>query len=76
MRFRQDPHEAASTSETPFILEHHVLWSISYSVPVLFFNGWKSGNPKRQETCKIFKKDPSPAPSWKKGFVRKKRLIP
>ncbi|XP_018344705.1 PREDICTED: ubiquitin-like-conjugating enzyme ATG10 isoform X1 [Trachymyrmex septentrionalis] len=45
VRFRQDPHEAVSTSETPFIIEHHILWSISYSVPVLFFNGWKSDFP-------------------------------
>ncbi|XP_036149621.1 ubiquitin-like-conjugating enzyme ATG10 [Monomorium pharaonis] len=43
VNFREDPHEAASSaSETPFIIEHHILWSISYSVPVLFFNGWKS----------------------------------
>ncbi|KAG5330210.1 ATG10 enzyme, partial [Acromyrmex heyeri] len=45
VRFRQDPHEAVSTSEMPFIIEHHILWSISYSVPVLFFNGWKSDFP-------------------------------
>ncbi|KAG5346976.1 ATG10 enzyme, partial [Acromyrmex charruanus] len=45
VRFRQDLHEAVSTSEMPFIIEHHILWSISYSVPVLFFNGWKSDFP-------------------------------
>ncbi|XP_011171715.1 ubiquitin-like-conjugating enzyme ATG10 isoform X3 [Solenopsis invicta] len=42
VKFREDPHEATSASEIPFIIEHHILWSISYSVPVLFFNGWKS----------------------------------
>ncbi|XP_071639961.1 ubiquitin-like-conjugating enzyme ATG10 isoform X1 [Temnothorax longispinosus] len=45
VKFREDPHEATSTSETPFIIEHHILWSVSYSVPVLFFNGWKSDFP-------------------------------
>ena len=73
VRFRQDPHEAVSTSETPFIIEHHILWSISYSVPVLFFNGWKSGNLKRQLTCKIFEKNPLSAPS-QKGIRRKESL--
>lgn len=45
MKFREDPHEATSTNETPFVIEHHILWSVSYSVPVLFFNGWKSDFP-------------------------------
>lgn len=46
VNFREDPHEAApSTSETPLVVEHHILWSMSYSVPVLFFNGWKSDFP-------------------------------
>ncbi|XP_014474214.1 PREDICTED: ubiquitin-like-conjugating enzyme ATG10 isoform X2 [Dinoponera quadriceps] len=44
-RFQEDPHEAPSVAETPFITEHHILWSMSYSVPVLFFNGWKSDYP-------------------------------
>lgn len=43
-RFQEDPYEAPSAAETPFITEHHILWSMSYGVPVLFFNGWKSGN--------------------------------
>ncbi|XP_020282847.1 ubiquitin-like-conjugating enzyme ATG10 isoform X2 [Pseudomyrmex gracilis] len=43
VKFQNDPHEAPSTDETsPLIIEHHILWSMSYGVPVLFFNGWKS----------------------------------
>lgn len=56
MKFREDPHEATSTTETPFICEHHILWSISYSVPVLFFNGWKSGNPGARDDLRGLKK--------------------
>lgn len=40
---RPDPFEAASVIEKPLVTEHHVLWSMSYSVPVIYFNGWKSG---------------------------------
>ncbi|XP_017760917.1 PREDICTED: ubiquitin-like-conjugating enzyme ATG10 [Eufriesea mexicana] len=39
---RQDPFEAIHPIEKPLVTEHHVLWSMSYSVPVLYFNGWKS----------------------------------
>lgn len=46
-RFQKDPYEAPSVAERPFITEHHILWSMSYGVPVLFFNGWKSGNSTR-----------------------------
>ncbi|XP_032665324.1 uncharacterized protein LOC116841464 [Odontomachus brunneus] len=28
-RFQEDPYEAPSAAETPFITEHHILWSIS-----------------------------------------------
>ncbi|XP_046621465.1 uncharacterized protein LOC124305754 [Neodiprion virginianus] len=41
-RLAKDPFEAASKDERPLITLHHVLWSMSYSVPVLYFNGWKS----------------------------------
>nr|XP_031848821.1 ubiquitin-like-conjugating enzyme ATG10 [Nomia melanderi]XP_031848822.1 ubiquitin-like-conjugating enzyme ATG10 [Nomia melanderi]XP_031848823.1 ubiquitin-like-conjugating enzyme ATG10 [Nomia melanderi]XP_031848824.1 ubiquitin-like-conjugating enzyme ATG10 [Nomia melanderi]XP_031848825.1 ubiquitin-like-conjugating enzyme ATG10 [Nomia melanderi]XP_031848826.1 ubiquitin-like-conjugating enzyme ATG10 [Nomia melanderi]XP_031848827.1 ubiquitin-like-conjugating enzyme ATG10 [Nomia melanderi] len=40
-----DPFEASSTIEKPFVTEHHVLWSMSYGVPVLYFHGWKSDFP-------------------------------
>ncbi|XP_006566643.1 ubiquitin-like-conjugating enzyme ATG10 isoform X6 [Apis mellifera] len=40
-----DPFEATCPIERPLITEHHVLWSMSYSVPVLYFNGWKSDFP-------------------------------
>ncbi|XP_076290930.1 autophagy-related 10 isoform X2 [Lasioglossum baleicum] len=40
-----DPFEAPSTIEKPFVTEHHVLWSMSYGVPVLYFHGWKSDFP-------------------------------
>lgn len=40
---QQDPFEAPSTIEIPLVKEHHILWSMSYSVPVLYFNGWKAG---------------------------------
>ncbi|XP_076671076.1 autophagy-related 10 [Andrena cerasifolii] len=42
---RLDPFEAASVIEKPLVTEHHVLWSMSYSVPVIYFNGWKSDFP-------------------------------
>ncbi|XP_011869871.1 PREDICTED: ubiquitin-like-conjugating enzyme ATG10 [Vollenhovia emeryi] len=45
VKLREDPHEAPSASERPLVVEHHVLWSLSYGVPVLFFNGWKSDFP-------------------------------
>ena len=38
-----DPFEASVKLERPLILEHHVLWSMSYGVPTIYFNGWKSG---------------------------------
>ncbi|XP_076393634.1 autophagy-related 10 isoform X2 [Megachile rotundata] len=41
----EDPFEATSPIEKPLVTEHHVLWSMSYSVPVLYFNGWKSDFP-------------------------------
>lgn len=41
----EDPFEATCTIERPLVTEHHVLWSVSYSVPVLYFNGWKSDFP-------------------------------
>ncbi|XP_057324551.1 ubiquitin-like-conjugating enzyme ATG10 [Microplitis mediator] len=40
-----DPFEAKNNLDVPFITEHHVLWSMSYSVPILFFNGWMSDFP-------------------------------
>ncbi|XP_006619578.1 ubiquitin-like-conjugating enzyme ATG10 isoform X4 [Apis dorsata] len=40
-----DPFEATCPIEKPLITEHHILWSMSYSVPVLYFNGWKSDFP-------------------------------
>ncbi|XP_016770495.1 ubiquitin-like-conjugating enzyme ATG10 isoform X2 [Apis mellifera] len=42
---KEDPFEATCPIERPLITEHHVLWSMSYSVPVLYFNGWKSDFP-------------------------------
>ncbi|RLU17121.1 hypothetical protein DMN91_011190 [Ooceraea biroi] len=45
VEFQIDPHEAPSTNDVPLIGEHHILWSLVYSVPVLFFNGWKSDFP-------------------------------
>ncbi|KAF7396500.1 hypothetical protein HZH66_007362 [Vespula vulgaris] len=41
----EDPYEASFRNERPLIIEHHILWSMSYSVPVLYFNGWKSDFP-------------------------------
>ena len=38
-----DPFEAENEDKRPLIIEHHILWSLSYSVPVMYFNGWKSG---------------------------------
>ncbi|KAG7208304.1 hypothetical protein KM043_014543 [Ampulex compressa] len=40
--FAKDPLDSNSTIERPLIMEHHVLWSISYTVPVLYFNGWRA----------------------------------
>lgn len=40
---KEDPFEATSSIDIPLVTEHHVLWSMSYGVPVLYFNGWKSG---------------------------------
>lgn len=40
----KDPFEASNDQEVPLIIEHHVLWSMSYSVPILLFNGYLSGN--------------------------------
>ncbi|CAD1478977.1 unnamed protein product, partial [Heterotrigona itama] len=39
---KHDPFEATCPIERPLVTEHHVLWSMSYSVPILYFNGWKS----------------------------------
>lgn len=44
VKFREDPHEVPSTLETPLITEYHILWSMSYGVPVIYFNRWKSCN--------------------------------
>ncbi|XP_053998516.1 ubiquitin-like-conjugating enzyme ATG10 [Hylaeus anthracinus] len=41
---QQDPFEGSSAIEKPLVKEHHILWSMSYSVPVLYFNGWKSAH--------------------------------
>ncbi|KAK2583811.1 hypothetical protein KPH14_009709 [Odynerus spinipes] len=41
----KDPYEAPTPNERPLVVEHHILWSMSYSVPVLYFNGWKSDFP-------------------------------
>ncbi|XP_078047422.1 autophagy-related 10 [Augochlora pura] len=40
-----DPFEAPSTIEKPFVTEHHIVWSMSYGVPVIYFHGWKSDFP-------------------------------
>lgn len=40
-----DLFESSSCMERPLIIEHHILWSLSYSVPVIYFNGWKSDFP-------------------------------
>lgn len=45
LELREDPFEAPSAFERPLVKEHHILWSMSYSVPVLYFNGWKSDCP-------------------------------
>ncbi|XP_051167535.1 ubiquitin-like-conjugating enzyme ATG10 isoform X2 [Leptopilina boulardi] len=46
LKLREDPFEAPSIAfERPLVKEHHILWSMSYSVPVLYFNGWKSDCP-------------------------------
>ncbi|XP_050454046.1 ubiquitin-like-conjugating enzyme ATG10 isoform X2 [Cataglyphis hispanica] len=45
VKFQEDPHEACSTIETPFITEHHILWSMNFGVPVFYFNRWKSDFP-------------------------------
>ncbi|XP_033214588.1 ubiquitin-like-conjugating enzyme ATG10 isoform X2 [Belonocnema kinseyi] len=45
LKFREDPFEAPSASERPLVKEHHILWSVSFSVPLLYFNGWKSDFP-------------------------------
>ncbi|EFN66305.1 Autophagy-related protein 10 [Camponotus floridanus] len=45
VKFREDPHEVPSTLETPLITEYHILWSMSYGVPVIYFNRWKSYFP-------------------------------
>lgn len=50
IKFQDDPHETPFVSEAPFITEHHILWSESYGVPVLYFNGWKSGNSDDSES--------------------------
>ncbi|XP_033315678.1 ubiquitin-like-conjugating enzyme ATG10 [Bombus bifarius] len=42
---KEDPFEATCPIEKPLVTEHHVLWSMSYSVPILYFNGWKSDFP-------------------------------
>lgn len=44
-----DPFAAANSDDSPLITEHHILWSLSYSVPVLYFNAWMSGECKDQE---------------------------
>ncbi|CAL7940037.1 unnamed protein product [Xylocopa violacea] len=53
-----DPFEATCPNEKPLVTEHHVLWSMSYSVPVLYFNGWKSDfsgiNPISVEEAQSF----------------------
>ncbi|KAK0089174.1 hypothetical protein PV325_008753 [Microctonus aethiopoides] len=41
----KDPFEASNDQEVPLIIEHHVLWSMSYSVPILLFNGYLSDFP-------------------------------
>lgn len=42
-KLRDDPHEISCTAERPLITEYHILWSLSYGVPTIYFNGWKSG---------------------------------
>lgn len=43
---RRDPFEAETTDhERPLLTEYHILWSMSYAVPVLYFNGWYSDFP-------------------------------
>ncbi|XP_011304895.1 ubiquitin-like-conjugating enzyme ATG10 [Fopius arisanus] len=40
-----DPFEAKKVEDCPMCTEHHVLWSMSYGVPVLYFNAWISDFP-------------------------------
>ncbi|XP_076634585.1 autophagy-related 10 isoform X1 [Colletes latitarsis] len=58
---QQDPFEAPSVVEKVLVKEHHILWSMSYSVPVLYFNGWKSDfpgiNPVTVEEAQSFARD-------------------
>lgn len=70
-----DPFEANSESEQPFVTEHHILWSMSYGVPVLYFNAWFSGkfNATRNslppaDSCSVGKEDPyQPCYSYPRG---------
>lgn len=45
VKFQEDPHEAPSTVKMPLTTEYHILWSVSYGVPVIYFNRWKSDFP-------------------------------
>lgn len=47
----QDPFEAVESLERPMLVEHHILWSMSYGVPLLYFNAWNSG---KQLCWKVF----------------------
>ncbi|XP_063995423.1 ubiquitin-like-conjugating enzyme ATG10 [Diachasmimorpha longicaudata] len=40
-----DPFEAKRVEDSPMCVEHHILWSMSYGVPVLYFNAWISDFP-------------------------------
>ncbi|XP_043283294.1 ubiquitin-like-conjugating enzyme ATG10 [Venturia canescens] len=40
-----DPYEATCQTEQPLVTEHHVLWHMSYGVPVIYFNAWFSDFP-------------------------------
>ncbi|XP_015124892.1 ubiquitin-like-conjugating enzyme ATG10 [Diachasma alloeum] len=40
-----DPFEAKRVGDSPMCVEHHILWSMSYGVPVLYFNAWMSDFP-------------------------------
>ena len=38
-----------ATAYTYLTMEYHIVYSPSYQVPVLYFNGYNAGNPKKKE---------------------------
>ncbi|XP_044016839.1 uncharacterized protein LOC122858172 isoform X3 [Aphidius gifuensis] len=71
-----DPFEAPSCNDSPLIIQHHILWSLSYSVPVLYFNGWLSGKTflylhpcMSKELLQITPKSENKLISWLSAFA-------